>query len=327
MRMITLRGTEISTSALGFGCAGLTSVNDRRRAVRLLHAALDAGITHFDVARVYGFGHAEALVGEFMAGRRDSVTVTTKFGLQPPTGLVTGNARIAAIARAVVRRFPPVARRIKARAATMVATGAFTPDAAARSLEKSLSELRTDHVDFLLLHEATLADARRDDLLAFLADQVARGTARYVGIGSSSDKIGDDVSRFPAQYRLFQFENTICEPRLACMQNSSQVAVITHSALKPLGALYAAANHDRSATSEWSERIGLDLTSRSALARLLLGWAVSENADGVTLFSTTRVENLHENIAVAAAAAPRTETLACFEQFVSTLVSKGILAR
>jgi aryl-alcohol dehydrogenase-like predicted oxidoreductase len=50
----------------------------------MLERAFALGITHFDVARAYGFGRAEGILGKFLRGRRDQVTVATKLGLQPP---------------------------------------------------------------------------------------------------------------------------------------------------------------------------------------------------------------------------------------------------
>src|SRR3954449_5791318 len=83
MRRIRLRNTSVEVSVLGFGCAGLTARNDRPDALRLLESAFDEGITHFDIARLYGLGHAEAILGEFIQNKRDRVTVTTKLGILP----------------------------------------------------------------------------------------------------------------------------------------------------------------------------------------------------------------------------------------------------
>jgi D-threo-aldose 1-dehydrogenase len=74
----------MTTSALGFGTAQLMARIGRRESVRLLHAAFDAGITHIDTARLYGYGAAESAVGDLLAGRRHQITVATKFGIFPP---------------------------------------------------------------------------------------------------------------------------------------------------------------------------------------------------------------------------------------------------
>ena len=55
----------------------------RRESLRLLEAAFDAGIRHFDVAPMYGYGEAEGCLGEFLQRHRADVTVTTKYGIPP----------------------------------------------------------------------------------------------------------------------------------------------------------------------------------------------------------------------------------------------------
>ena len=54
MDVLTLPGTSLSVSRLGFGCSQLMARMNRRQSVRLLQAAFDAGVTHFDVARDLG---------------------------------------------------------------------------------------------------------------------------------------------------------------------------------------------------------------------------------------------------------------------------------
>ena len=84
---------------LGFGCSALVGGRTRRESLRLLDAAWDAGIRHFDTARVYGSGDAEELLGSFAGGRRSAMTITTKFGIEPlPSNPAT------AIAKGTVRR-------------------------------------------------------------------------------------------------------------------------------------------------------------------------------------------------------------------------------
>ena len=68
----------------GFGCGGVMGRVGRAPSLRAIAAALDAGVTHFDVARSYGYGEAEALVGEALRGKRDKIVIASKFGLNPP---------------------------------------------------------------------------------------------------------------------------------------------------------------------------------------------------------------------------------------------------
>ena len=74
----------------------------RSQSLRTIAAALDGGITHFDLARLYGYGEAEALVGEALAGQRDRVVIASKFGLS------------ATRAAGALRALKPIAQRLAA---------------------------------------------------------------------------------------------------------------------------------------------------------------------------------------------------------------------
>ena len=66
---------------LGFGCGRLKGGHEKANALRLVHAALDMGLRHFDTAPPYGLGMSEAVLGEALKGRQEDVTVVTKAGL------------------------------------------------------------------------------------------------------------------------------------------------------------------------------------------------------------------------------------------------------
>lgn len=71
-------------SRFGFGTSGIMGAAlSRSGRLRLLETAFDQGIHHFDTAPLYGQGEAEALLGVFARGRRERITITTKFGLLP----------------------------------------------------------------------------------------------------------------------------------------------------------------------------------------------------------------------------------------------------
>ena len=82
----TVAAMDEAFSVVGYGCWGIsggdvwnsTTDQDSIRAVR---AAVDGGVTFFDVAPVYGFGHAETILGKALGNRRSNVLVATKCGL------------------------------------------------------------------------------------------------------------------------------------------------------------------------------------------------------------------------------------------------------
>ena len=73
----------LKSSVLGFGCAPLMGRAGKRDSLRALATAYEYGITFYDTARSYGYGECEALLGEFLRGKRDRVLVSTKFGIVP----------------------------------------------------------------------------------------------------------------------------------------------------------------------------------------------------------------------------------------------------
>src|SRR6516162_7113402 len=74
--------TSLRVSAVGLGCNNFAIRLDRAATRAVVHAALDAGITLFDTADIYGErGGSETLLGEALGARRRDVVVVTKFGL------------------------------------------------------------------------------------------------------------------------------------------------------------------------------------------------------------------------------------------------------
>src|SRR3712207_6054697 len=85
----SLGTTGPSVSAIGLGCMGMSDVYgpaDRDESIATIHAALDAGVTMLDTGDFYGMGHNEMLIAEALKGRRESVTLSVKFGAQRGPG-------------------------------------------------------------------------------------------------------------------------------------------------------------------------------------------------------------------------------------------------
>ncbi|MCR5940019.1 aldo/keto reductase [Brucella anthropi] len=86
-------GQQLSVSALGFGCMGMTHAyggQDEQDAIRTLHRAVDLGVTFFDTAEVYGPFENEKLVGKALKPFRERVTIATKFGFKIEDGQMKG---------------------------------------------------------------------------------------------------------------------------------------------------------------------------------------------------------------------------------------------
>ena len=145
--------TDFISQRLGFGCGRLKGGAEKAHALRLVHAALDLGIRHFDTAPPYGLGTSESVLGEALKGRQEAVTVFTKAGLARPSspGLMQ-TAR--AFVKPLANHIPGLRQAVLQGLAKRAAPANFNPDFVARSFETSLRLLQRERVDGLLLHEA-----------------------------------------------------------------------------------------------------------------------------------------------------------------------------
>lgn len=93
-RVLGTGKAAFKVSALGFGVMGMTYNRsqhpDRKQCIRLLHEAVDRGVTLFDTAIIYGPLTNENLVREALAEFKDRINVTTKFGHEVIDGKGTG---------------------------------------------------------------------------------------------------------------------------------------------------------------------------------------------------------------------------------------------
>ncbi len=146
----------LAVSATGLGCNNLgrpNTVTESAEGVQaLIDAALDAGVTLFDVADIYGtpHGRSEELLGAALGARRADVIVATKFGMEMHGA--DGPDFQARGSRWYVRR----------------------------AVENSLRRLQTDWIDLYQLHQPDPATPI-EETLAALDELVAEGKVRYVG--------------------------------------------------------------------------------------------------------------------------------------------------
>src|ERR1700735_617292 len=140
-------GVEVSPLCLGAMMFGAWGNPDHEDSIRIIHAALDAGINFVDTADVYSGGESEEIVGRALKGRRDEVVLATK--VEMPMG-PDDNQRGAS------------PRWIK------------------RAVEDSLRRLGTSHIDLYQMHRP---DYRTDigETLAALSDLVREGKVRFIG--------------------------------------------------------------------------------------------------------------------------------------------------
>lgn len=297
MRAIVLPGRSGSVPAIGFGCGSLASVGEKT-ALQLLGTAFDAGVRHFDVARYYGYGEAEGLLGKFLKNRREEVTITTKFGIDPPQR--TSALRFALQAgRQIVRLVPGARGILQRRAQGLVQRGAFSVADARRSLETSLRELGTTYIDFYLLHEYEPPETVPDELVAFLEGRVKAGDIRFFGLATGIENTARIVQSYPQLCDIAQFENSVLRRNLEKLPQAGRrpLLVFTHGALGASYETIAAFLKNRSGlTQEWSNQLGLDCSREETISGLMLNYAVHANANGLVLFSSRNASRAKRNI-------------------------------
>jgi aryl-alcohol dehydrogenase-like predicted oxidoreductase len=301
MQTIPLANTTRQTTRLGFGCGNLMGATNRRDSLKLLEAAHEAGIRHFDVAPMYGYGEAETCLGEFLQHHRGQITVTTKYGIAPPKkSAIIKLGR--SVAGPILKQLPSLKQSL-AQAANVATRSqerpSFTPANAKASLDRSLRALRTDHINLWLLHEATAADLNDDALLHLLEAEVKNGTIGAFGIGSSADKIPNLLASHPAYCRTLQYEWSVLDSQIP--DTPSAPFRIHHRALtNNFRALHAALIKNPPLCQRWSTSTNTDLRNSEALAHLMLKASLIMNPASVILFSSKNPAHIQANVHTAA---------------------------
>ena len=181
---------DVIQQRLGLGCARLGSVlgRDRAEAIHLVQTAFDRGIRFFDTANIYGQGESERILAAALRGRRKRATIVTKAGqyfpawmraVRPFKRLITPLIRQNGTGRYLVS---------KAREAPLPRV--FSDHALHASLEASLRRLKTDYVDFFLLHSPSSDVITSGDAFGSLEKIRAEGKAIKIGISCEDIESG-----------------------------------------------------------------------------------------------------------------------------------------
>jgi aryl-alcohol dehydrogenase-like predicted oxidoreductase len=148
MRILGRTGVKVSPLCLGAMMFGQWGEPDHAESIRIIDAALDAGINFIDTADMYSAGESETIVGKALSGdKRDKVILATKFhGAMSFDPNEQGSSR-----RWIVRE-----------------------------VENSLRRLNTDYIDLYQLHRPR-TDTDIDETLSALTDLIRAGKVRYIG--------------------------------------------------------------------------------------------------------------------------------------------------
>lgn len=178
----------IKSSVLGFGCSAILGSVDAKKSRRALELAIDGGITHFDLARSYGYGEAENFVGSVLKNKRDKIIYATKFGIQ------------ANWKAGLMRPIKPMFRLVNDKLKTLSENKTIKKDTFNKSsefflkridinriemrknLEKSLRALRTDYLDYFIVHEPFESIDNFEELFQEAKILKAEGKIRAFGL-------------------------------------------------------------------------------------------------------------------------------------------------
>lgn len=175
--------TGLSVSEIGFGCASWWGkpAFDERKAVGLVHAALELGVTLFDTGASYSGGGAEPRLGRALKGRdADKLVIATKAGTYARDGKVLRD---------------------------------FSPAAIVASAERSLRNLGLKTLPLLQLHGPAIAELS-GELLRTLEDLKTRGLVRALGVNNFDPAVVEHVIGRP-EFDVVMIDYNVLRPERA----------------------------------------------------------------------------------------------------------------
>ncbi len=168
--MKTRRIGSLDASVVGIGCNNFGGRIDQQATSAVVGAAIDAGITFFDTADIYGGTQSEVMLGKALGARRDEVIVATKFGV-------------------------PIDDEYK---------GGASAGYVQRACDASLRRLGTDRIDLYQLHFPDQATPIEETLGALDA-LVRAGKVREIGCSNFSPEMLDDATAASEKRSIARF--------------------------------------------------------------------------------------------------------------------------
>lgn len=297
MRTIKLGNSAISSSVIGLGCMGMSEFYgepDDVQSMATLERAFELGVTHYDTSNIYGRGHNETLIGQFAKGKRDRITIASKFGIRrDPNG-------------------PP--------GSTYDRDLDNSPDYMRRCCEESLTRLGVETIDLYYVHRAD-PNVPIEETVGALGELVREGKIRGIGLSEISAEVlrrahaTHPIAALQSEYSLWTRE-----PERAVLPTCREldIAFVAYSPLGRgflTGAIHTAtelAGDDFRLTSPRFQGENFDANLAlvehvRALAmhkgctagQIAIAWLLHRGQDIVPIPGTKRIKYLEENVGAA----------------------------
>ncbi len=287
MDIRSLGAHGLTVSAIGYGSMGTAigyGPSDDTSSITAIRKAYERGVTHFDTARMYGWGEGEKLLGTAVRPFRDDITIATKFGLADAWG--TPDSR---------------------------------PETIREVVDTSLKNLGTDTIDLLYQHVPD-PQVPIEEVVGIMNEFVVAGKVRYLGLSNSNE---ETLRRGATEAPLsaFQFEYSIfardVEPILPALRELN-IGLIAYSPLARGFLSGAVQPRSEYAEDDFRQRLAwwqpdnfaknLALTRALSelahekgitLAQLSLAWVLAQGDDVVPIPGSRNADRVEENLAAA----------------------------
>jgi aryl-alcohol dehydrogenase-like predicted oxidoreductase len=283
------QGDELTVSALGLGCMGMSEFygrGDEAESIATMHRAIDLGANFLDTADMYGVGRNEELVGRALRGRREQVVLATKFGnVRGPQGEFLG-----------------VSGR---------------PEYVRGACEASLKRLGIEIIDLYYQHRVDPATPIEDPVGA-MAELVRAGKVRYLGLSEAAPATlrracaVHPIAALQTEYSLWTRDP---ETEILATCRELKVGFVAYS---PLGRGFLTGrfqttadlaeddfrrHHPRFEGENFQRNLRLAEAVKEMAAekdcspaQLALAWVLAQGADIVPIPGTKHVKYLEENL-------------------------------